>query len=102
MDIEHQSGGGGWISGPSTTTPHRDLPDAEPLGSEIEAGTRHAADTRPAFAPAALVFEVMDVLSRVGIKINPAPGQLHVASLAAADLLRALGVAPANAPERRA
>lgn len=74
-----------------------------PLGSELEAGTaRHAVDSRPAFAPAALVFEVMDVLSRVGIAINPGPSQLHVASLAAADLLRALGVKPANAPQRQA
>lgn len=92
MRIEPQNDDGAGNSGPGG-----------PLGSEIEAGlaARHAADPRPAFAPAALVFEVMDVLSRIGVKVNPTPGQLHVASLAAADLLRALGVFPQTAPERR-
>ena len=72
-----------------------------PLGSEIEVGlARHAADTRPEYSPSALVLDVQAALAAAGVTINPAPSQLHVASLAAADLLRALGVKPATVPIR--
>lgn len=59
------------------------------------------ADTRPEYSPTALVFEIMDVLAAAGIKANTGPASVHVASMAAADLLRALGVKPATAPQRR-
>ena len=65
-----------------------------PVNSETE-------DTRPAYSPNALVWDVIDVLARVGIRPELSPSQLHVARLAAADLLRALGVRPATAPERK-
>jgi len=64
---------GGWISGSST-------------------------DSQPQYSPAGLVLAVTRVLAQVGIDIDPAPNQMHVASLAAADLLRALGVRPVHAP----
>jgi hypothetical protein len=52
----------------------------------------------PQYSPAGLVLAVTRILAQVGIDIDPAPNQMHVASLAAADLLRALGVRPVNAP----
>lgn len=58
-------------------------------------------DTRPEYSPASVVLDVRAALERAGLAIDPAPSQLHVASLAAADLLRALGVRPVSAPERR-
>ena len=72
-----------------------------PLGSEIEVGiARHAADTRPEYSPSALVLDVQNALAAAGVAVDPGPSQLHVASLAAADLLRALGVRPASVPIR--
>lgn len=81
-----ESGGGGWISGPSTS-----FPSTEELTED---------EDEPMYAPTALVFEVMDVLSRVGIKVDAMPSRLHVAELAAADLLRALGVRPKESKRR--
>ena len=83
---------GGWLSGPM---------EPAPLGSEIEAGIRRAesGDFRPEFSPAALVFEVQDVLKRCGVQVSP-DTNLNVAIIAAADLLRAMGVRPVTAPRR--
>lgn len=76
---DYPAAGGGWISGPM-------------VGGE---------DNRPEYSPTALVFEIVDVLAAAGITANPGPASVHLASIAAADLLRALGVKPATAPERR-
>lgn len=85
MSIEPQRGGGGWISGPSITT----SPDISPDPGE----------TWPEFNPAALVFEVQDVLRRVGVQTRP-DMSMNLAMTAAADLLRAMGVRPVSAPHR--
>jgi hypothetical protein len=60
-----------------------------------------AVDSRGEYSPASVVLDVRCALERAGIEIDPNPNQMHVASLAAADLLRALGVRPANARRRR-
>jgi hypothetical protein len=70
--------GGGWISGASISAPR-------PPRSE--------------YNPASLVFEVQDVLARAGVPCNRSD-TLHTAVIAAADLLRALGVDPVTAPQR--
>lgn len=44
---------------------------------------------------------VQRLLAAQGVQVDPDPGMLHVASIAAADLLRALGVRPEIAPIRR-
>jgi hypothetical protein len=48
-----------------------------------------------------LVHEVMRLLAGSGIPTDLTDGQLYTATIAAGDLLRALGVRPASAPERR-
>lgn len=58
-------------------------------------------DPRPEYSPHAAVFQLIDVLAAAGIVIRPTAPMIHVAALAAGDLLRALGVRPATAPERR-
>jgi hypothetical protein len=80
------------------------MPDTVPTNPVHDEGlwiSGPGGEAPPQFASAALVFEVIDVLARVGIVLQPTPGMTHVAGLAAADLLRALGVRPATAPERR-
>jgi hypothetical protein len=77
----HPVGGGGWISGACTTT-----------------GVAPA----PEFSVSFLVHEVRRLLAESGIPTNLTDGQLHTATIAAGDLLRAVGVKPASAPERRA
>lgn len=57
-------------------------------------------DTRQGFSPAAIVFQVEQLLAASGVVVSPSPNQLYVASIAAADLLRALGVRPVIAPMR--
>lgn len=55
-------------------------------------------DPRPGYSPAGLVLAVVRILAQAGIEVNPGPSALNVAGIAAADLLRALGVAPQTAP----
>lgn len=57
-------------------------------------------DTRQGFAPASVVIEVQRLLREAGITTDPTPNMLHTASIAAADLLRAMGVRPEVAPMR--
>jgi hypothetical protein len=70
----------------------------DPIHDEGQWISGAMGEPAPEFAPTALVFEVLDVLARVGIVVQPTPGMTHVAGLAAADLLRALGVRPATVP----
>lgn len=99
-NIQPQTGGGGWISGPSTTTPHRDLPAVQPIGSEIELSIDpNAADHRPQYNPAALVRDVADLLDRAGVQTD-LTDRHHVAAMRAADLLTAMGVKPSSVPRR--
>lgn len=58
-------------------------------------------DHRPAFSPAATVIGVKRLLADQGIMVDPDPNMMHTASIAAGDLLRALGVRPEVAPMRR-
>jgi hypothetical protein len=58
------------------------------------------ADTRPEFNPAFLVHEVERLLREHRVPVDLDPARRPVAEIAAADLLRALGVAPASAPGR--
>jgi hypothetical protein len=53
--------------------------------------------TQSSYNPRALVGDVVALLTRAGVAV-PLPGSA-TAVLAAADLLRALGVRPATAPE---
>jgi hypothetical protein len=75
--IEPHQPGGGWISGPCSAPP------------------------APEFSVSFLVHEVMRLLAGSGIPTDLTDGQLYTATIAAGDLLRALGVRPASAPERR-
>lgn len=59
-----------------------------------------ARDRRPEYSPASVVLDVCAVLRRAGIGIEPGPNVMYTASIAAADLLRALGIKPTSAPER--
>lgn len=95
--------GGQWWEAPYAYDPgHGNSGPGGPLGYEIEAGTaRHAADRRPEFSPHFLAAEVIRLLREHDVTVDPASGEMATASIAAADLLRALGVRPANAPERR-
>jgi hypothetical protein len=68
MTLRHDQGS--WISGPMNTNDE--------------------------FNPAYLSFRVKELLAEHGVRVDLAPGQMSVVSLAAADLLRALGVAPAS------
>lgn len=71
-----------------------------PLGSEIEAGVaRHAVDRRPEFSAEFMTAEVVRVLREHGVAVDPAQNQMYTAAVAAAQMLRALGVR-ATAPER--
>jgi hypothetical protein len=76
MAIQPQPDDGLWISGPM------------------------ARDDRPEYSPASVVLDIRAALGRAGIDVDAAPNQLHTASIAAADLLRALGVKPTTAPRR--
>lgn len=109
MSIEPQSGGGGWMSGPSISVPHRDLPDVEPqrpvhldstLGPDEAATGRHASDDRPTYPVAKLILAVQRVLAEAGIPVTEDRNMLYTASIAGCDLLRALGVIPINAEAR--
>ena len=77
MDIEPHHGGGGSIAGPCTDPPG------------------------PEFSLEFLVHEIRRILADSGIPTDISDSQLYVAKIAAADLLRALGIRPVNAPERR-
>ena len=100
-NIQHQSGGGGWISGPMTTVPHQDLPDFKPTGAEIELGLAPSdADPWPEYNPEALVRDAAEILRQAGIDVDLS-GRAQTAMIAAADLLQAMGVRPSSAPRRR-
>lgn len=85
-DIQHQTGGGGWISGPSTTIPHRDLPDVDPPPAD------EPQDVRPAYNPDLIVRGVIALLSDEGIDLELTGGQRRLAALQATKLLTTLGV----------
>lgn len=57
-----------------------------------------ATDTRPAYSPTMLVVDVRNLLRGLGIATSD-DASMHLASLAAADLLRALGIRPAALPD---
>lgn len=99
-DIQHQSGGGGWISGPMTTVPPQEPQFLEPLGSEIETGLAPSqSDRQPEYNPELLVRDATEILRQAGIEVDLA-GRGQTATIAAADLLQAMGVRPASAPRR--
>jgi hypothetical protein len=79
-DPDHSAvnSGGGWISGPMMS----------------------AKDARPEYSPVSLVLDICAALNRAGIPIEPGANVMYTASIAAADVLRALGVRPTNAPDR--
>lgn len=54
--------------------------------------------TMSGYNPALLVVEVQNLLRMRGIVVTPTPGMLNTASIAGADLLRALGVEPQSTP----
>jgi adenine/guanine phosphoribosyltransferase-like PRPP-binding protein len=54
----------------------------------------------PRYSPSVLVMRVQELLVREGITVVVDLGNTGTAVLAAADLLRALGVAPGLAPVR--
>lgn len=78
--------GGGWISGPCTDGAAEHPPH----------------DRRSGYSPAALVLDVQRLLRQRGLQVEVDQGMTFVAGIAAADLLRALGVRPETAPQRRA
>jgi len=59
-----------------------------------------ARDTRPEYSPASVVLDVRAAMQRAGVQTDVSPNQLFTASIAAADLLRALGVRPTTVPLR--
>lgn len=63
-------------------------------------GTAGAEDDRPECSPASALYDLIDLLHRAGLVFEPAPNQLHVAAIAMADVLRALGIRPSAAPRR--
>lgn len=63
-------------------------------------GSGSVRDNRPEYSPASVVLDIRAALARAGVRTEPSPNQLYTASIAAADLLRALGVRPTSAPER--
>lgn len=60
--------------------------------------TDEPRDTREEYSPRSLVLDVRRTLARAGIGTEPDENQLYVATIAAADLLRALGVRPTGLP----
>ena len=82
---------------------HDDSPRVYPGGWLSAAATNpRSTDNRPEFSVGFFVHEALRILREHGIRVDAAPGQLHVATLAAGDLLGALGVKPAAAPDRKA
>lgn len=57
-------------------------------------------DTRPEYSPGSLVLDVIEVLHRAGIALDPGPVTMDRAKTEAADLLEALGIRPVTAPRR--
>lgn len=54
-------------------------------------------DNRPTYPVARLIVEVLALLRANGVETDERPaGMMHTASIAAADLLRALGVVPVS------
>jgi len=76
------------------------MPNTVPTADDGQWISGPMIDRRPEYSPASLILDVRQLLHRAGVEVDPGPSELHVASLAAADLLRALGVRPANAPQR--
>jgi hypothetical protein len=68
------------------------LPLVAPLGA---GNSNPGRDTRPTYPAAQLVADVQALLATAGIQPN-ANVSAHVAGMAAADLLRALGVRPVS------
>jgi hypothetical protein len=63
-------------------------------------GPGYEVRNRPEYSPAILVMNVQRLLSDHGIRIERDFGMNSTATIAAADLLRALGVRPVIVPER--
>lgn len=82
---------GGWLSGSMGIN----ASDLE-IDAILQAAGAEAGDHRPQYPPAKLLFRVIEQLANDGIYVEPGRGQMHVAGIAAADLLRALGVAPVS------
>lgn len=95
MNIEPQTGGGGWMSGPMTTVPHRDLPDVQAAMDElatIAARSDEAADRRPRYNPVAAA--ILADMRLAGIDVpDLSPLEHELAVLRAVETLRAMGVA---------
>lgn len=73
------------------------LPTREPAAhSDIAA----ASLSRPEYSPSKLVVDVVALLTSEGLSVPLVGERASTAMIAAADLLRALGVQPATAPER--
>lgn len=61
---------------------------------------RPGGGTWAEYSPVSVVLDLKEALAAQGIVLAPRPNQMHTASIAAIDLLRALGVRPASAPRR--
>jgi hypothetical protein len=70
----------------------------DPGGSLFASLDDDAQDSRPSYNPQAFVADVVAMLRAIGIRTNP-NASVHTAAIAAADLLRALGVRPSNVPD---
>ena len=67
----------------------------------LETHADEPADPRPTYSPARLVEDVQLILNTVGVRVEPP--DLRLATVAAEDLLRAIGVRPdPDAPGLRA
>lgn len=75
------------------------LPTRTPSGSSEIARSGFVSGSMPGpqFNPEVLVFAVVRVLAQAGVRVEAEPNP-YTATNAAADLLRALGVRPTNAP----
>jgi hypothetical protein len=67
-------------------------------GGWISGAMKQAQDTRPEYSPTSLLLDVRAVLERAGIQLAEDDARVYTATIAAADLLQALGVKPVTAP----
>lgn len=79
-----------------SNVPIAEPPHEEPFSGP--GGPMPAVDNRPEYSPTALVVDIMAMLRSLGLQIEAEPLMLHTASIAAGDLLRAIGVRPRNLP----
>lgn len=86
------------MPGTVPTPAHDPVPDTT---RGYTSGSMGADDTRPTYDPYSLLIAIQRLLADRGVVIEPDESRLYVAGIAAADLLRALGVRPEIAPTRR-